>query len=104
MMENESKMREGQTVVWADFNGLFGDILCLTHSDCCPDESGNMVQIRPGLKVLAFDEDINEAGERDDLVAMGVVEPAPEGLARHGSKWVLRIDEHGVRHKSELPK
>jgi hypothetical protein len=90
--------------VRADFNGLFTDILCLTHSECCHDEHGNQVPMRVGLNVLAFDEDINESGERDDLIATGVVERAPSWLACQGSKWVLRIDKHGVRHKSDLPK
>ena len=101
---SEAKLRgDGElTAVRADFNGLFGDILCLTHSDFCPDENGNQVPMRSGLQVLAFDHDVNEAGERDDLVATGVVEPSPSWLSCEGSKWVLRIDGNGVRNRSDL--
>jgi hypothetical protein len=31
-----------------------------------------------------------------------VVEPSPPPLRRHGSKWILRIGENGVRHESDL--
>jgi hypothetical protein len=30
-----------------------------------------------------------------------VVERAPDWLACRGSKWVLRIDERGLRHESD---
>ena len=51
---------------------------------------------------MAFDEDADEDGTRNDLIASGIVEPAPDWLSCKGSKWVLRIDEHGVRHESDL--
>lgn len=88
----------------ADFNGLFGDILCLSHADTCPDEHGTDIVLRAGMLVVAFDEDADEHGRRDDLVASGTVQPAPDWLSCRGSKWVLRIDELGVRHESELRK
>ena len=86
----------------ADFNGLFGEILCLSHEDFCLDAAGRSVELRAGMAVTAFDEDVDEAGNRDDLIASGVVEPAPEWLACRGSKWVLRIDAGGVQHESDL--
>jgi hypothetical protein len=88
--------------VRADFNGLFGDILCLSHEDTCPDETGAAVPLREGLTLTAFDEDADENGKRDDLIASGVVEPSPSWLQCNGSRWVLRIDEKGVRHESDL--
>ena len=86
----------------ADVNGFFGTILCLSHEDTCIDEAGETIKLEAGMVVTAFDEDANERGERDDLVASGVVEPAPESLRCRGSKWVLRIDGAGVRSESEL--
>ncbi len=91
--------------MWADFNGLFGEILCLSHRDTAPDENGNEVPLRAGMIVTAFMEDgQDEHGNRDDIFASGVVEPSPPELKRHGSKWVSRIDENGVRHESDLRK
>lgn len=85
-----------------DFNGLFDEILCLSHSDTCLDENGMEVQLREGLIVTAFEEDADEHGNRDDIIARGMVEPAPDWLRSHGSKWILRVDENGVRHESDL--
>jgi hypothetical protein len=90
--------------VWADFNGLFGDILCLSHGDTSTDEQGTKVTLRAGMKLTAFDQDVNEQGNRDDLIASGTVEPSPRSLRCNGSRWVLRIDENGVRNESDIHK
>lgn len=88
--------------VRADFNGLFGDTLCLSHEDTCIDESGAVVRLHEGLILTAYDEDVDEHGKRDDLIARGKVAPSPVWLECHGSKWVLRINENGVIHESDL--
>ena len=88
--------------VRADFNGLFGDILCLSHHDTCKDAEGNLVTLKAGMIVTAFDEDADEHGNRDDLIASGVVEPSPEWLVCRGSRWILRIDSNGVMNESDL--
>jgi hypothetical protein len=91
-----------QTRVRADFNGLFGDILCLSHSDTAPDENGNPVMLREGMRVLAYEQDSDEDGTPDNLIAFGIVDASPPWLRCNGSKWILRIDQNGVRHESEL--
>jgi hypothetical protein len=90
--------------VQGDFNGLFqgGTMLCLSHSNTCRDEHGNQLVLDDGMKVAAFEQDSDEDGNRDDLVASGVVRPAPDWLQCRGSKWVLMIDENGVNHESDL--
>jgi hypothetical protein len=88
--------------VYADFNGLFGDILCLSHGESCVDENGSTVLLQSGMILTAFDEDTDEHNNRDDLIATGTVEASPSWLDCLGSKWVLRIDENGVRHESDL--
>lgn len=93
-----------QHKVRADFNGLFDDVLCLSHEDTCIDETGSVLSLREGLVLTAYDEDADEHGNRDDLIASGKVEPAPAWLWCNGSKWVLVIDENGVRHESDLQK
>lgn len=87
--------------VRADFNGLFGELLCLSHKDTCEDENGNFVTLKAGMVLTAFDEDVDEHGSRDDLIASGVVERSPWRLRCNGSRWVLRIDRNGVRHASD---
>jgi hypothetical protein len=86
----------------ADFNGLFGEILCLSHSDTCEDEFGGIVHLSAGMVVTAFDEDIDDTGAPDNLIASGVVELSPDWLQCNGSRWALRIDKNGVRHESDL--
>jgi len=86
----------------ADFNGLFGELLCLSHRDTAIDENGATVPLQSGMLVTAFDEDLDKDGNRDELIASGTVEPSPDWLQCNGSRWVLRIDQHGVRHESDL--
>jgi hypothetical protein len=87
------------TKVRADFNGLFGDLLCLSHSDTCIDESGNEVHLAEGMIITAFDHDSNSNGEKDDLLASGTVGRSPDWLQCNGSRWTLKIDKRGVRHE-----
>src|SRR5438477_94281 len=87
--------------LYADFNGLSGDILCLSHSDTSLDANGAVVELREGMLVTVFEEDVDDQGRRDDLVANGTVERAPEWLRKHNSKWVLKIDRDGIRRESE---
>jgi hypothetical protein len=88
--------------VRADFNGLFGEILCISHEDTCEDSAGNSVTLRAGMLLTVFDEDVDENGNRDDLIATGTVEPSPHWLQCKGSRWALKIDQSGVRHESDV--
>jgi hypothetical protein len=88
--------------VRADFNGLFGELLCLSHQDTCVDNNGKLLKLHQGMVLTAFDEDSDEHGNRDDLIACGAVVPSPEWLRCNGSRWALRIDQNGVRHESDL--
>jgi hypothetical protein len=54
------------------------------------------------MTLTAFDDDTDEQGRPDRIVATGVVERSPDWLQCHGSRWVLRIDSSGIRHASEL--
>ena len=86
----------------ADFNGLFGDLLCLSHGNTCRDEAGNEVPLHAGMHATVFEPDLDRDGRPDDLIASGTVEPSPDWLQCNGSRWVLRIDENGVRNQSEI--
>jgi hypothetical protein len=86
----------------ADFNGLFGDLLCLSHRDVGVDESGKEVILEPGMTVTAFDPDEDEHGGPGFLVATGTVVPSPDWLSCSGSKWALQINETGVKNQSHI--
>ena len=55
----------------ADFNGLFGEILCFSHEDTCVDAEGMVVVLREGMILTAFDEDMDEDGNRDESDRIG---------------------------------
>jgi hypothetical protein len=88
--------------VRADFNGLFGNVLCLSHNSTCTERSGTEITLFAGQLLTAFDEDADEHGNRDDLVATGTVERSPAWLQCQGSEWVLKIDENRVKSESDL--
>ena len=52
--------------------------------------------------VTAFDEDVDDEGKPDNLIAAGIVERPPKWLSCNGSRWVVRINRDGVRHESDL--
>jgi hypothetical protein len=85
-----------------DFNGLFGDLLCLSHSEAAIDDSGAAVPLRADMEVVVFDEDADLSGQRCFLVASGRVVPAPESLRCLGSRWCLEIDQQGIRQVPTL--
>lgn len=77
-------------------------ILCLSHSDTGTREDGSIIQFQEGMTITVFEEDIDQQGKRDDLIATGTVEVSPDWLQCKGSRWVLRIDQNGVRNESDL--
>jgi len=85
-----------------DFNGILEqDMLCLAHKDVVTDQAGRPIALRAGLSVTAFDDDEDEHGRPDPLIASGIVEPSPAWAACRGSRWVLRVDAAGFRHLSD---
>ncbi len=47
-----------------------------------------------GMTVTAFEDDLDEHGKPDNLIASGTVERAPQWLSCKESRWVLRIDNN----------
>ena len=91
------------TWVLADFNGLLEPgLLCLSHQDTCETQEGRTIQLKAGLTLTAFDHDLDDRGDPDDLFATGVVERSPDYAQCQGSRWSLRIDSDGIRHESDL--
>src|SRR5438309_1571093 len=91
-----------------DFNGLWptddGEtLLCLSHRETVQSWNGEDLEPAEGMEAIAMDEDTDRDGNRDDLVAQGIVIRSPEWLQCRGSKWSLRIDENGIRNQSKIP-
>jgi hypothetical protein len=87
--------------VHGDFNGLFGDLLCLSHSETATSSTGETVALQEGMEIVAFEPD-EEDGQRCYLVAKGRVVRSPDSLQHRGSRWSLEIDAAGVRHVPSL--
>lgn len=84
-----------------DFNGVFGDLLCLSHGETALDENGAEVILTEGLIATAFEPDIDENGVADEIRADGTVIRSPEWLQCLGSKWALRMTDRGIYYRSD---
>ena len=91
-------------ILYIDFNRMIDEDLCLLSSeDAVLDAEGRVTVLHEGLPITVYDDDIDNNGQIDNLVAEGVVErnkitTGPSACV----KWCCRIDENGVRHQSEI--
>jgi len=82
----------------ADLNGLFSEVLCLSHEETCRTPEGEAVVVEEGMAAIAIEPDV-EDGVPCELFATGTIERAPDWLACRGSRWVLRLEPKGVRSR-----
>ena len=87
--------------VHGDFNGLFGDLLCLSHGETARRASGETITLAEGMELIAFEPDVDD-GRPSALLLRGRVEPSPDWLACNGSRWCLRGDQRGLLRWIEL--
>jgi len=88
---------------YVDFNEMpEPDLVLLSKSDIKLDSQGNAVSLEEGMSIDVFMDDLDAAGNVDNLIAAGVVElNRSDDWSRH-VKWCCRIDEKGIRRQSEL--
>jgi hypothetical protein len=87
--------KSGPPPVWGDFNASVAPdgIRLMPKTLREIEELG--LQLEEGLVLNVWDEDVNEHGDRDDLIAVGVIE------REDGSgEWTLQFTECG--HESDL--
>ena len=85
-----------------DFNGCWDDFLCLSHSDEATDESGALIQLSSGMRVLAFELNSMPGEQTEYLIVTGETVRSPEPLCQSGSRWAVRIDSRGIRRVGSL--
>jgi hypothetical protein len=84
-------------LVYADFhNADARGRLRLTCAGTVNDLSRQQVELREGLKLLLYTDDLNDGGNEDRLVSEGVVAYSTEEQC-----WVASIDWARIRHESE---
>ncbi|MEM7583776.1 MAG: hypothetical protein AAF560_10385 [Acidobacteriota bacterium] len=89
--------------LYVDFNEMVdSNLVLLSKGDTKVDAAGNSVALREGLQISIYMDDFDEIGNRDDLVAEGVVERNNHSDWSSHVKWCCRIDDAGVRHSSDI--
>jgi hypothetical protein len=84
-----------------DFNEMIDvDTVLLSAGDWKVDAGGVIVQLREGMLVSVYMDDMSENGKIDNLVANGVVTKNAVGGAAI-VKWCCRIDSDGIRPESK---
>ncbi|MFC4314202.1 hypothetical protein ACFPN2_34370 [Steroidobacter flavus] len=91
--------------LYVDFNEMLEpDLVLLSAEDTKRDVAGALVQLREAMAIDVYMDDVNERGEPDNLVASGRVEKNQSTGWGSNARWCCRIDEHGIRHQSDLGK
>ena len=72
------------------------DIILLTQEDFVIDSEGNRIDLSEGIEIGVFQENFNEDGIQDNLVADGIVISRPEGCTETRAKWFLHL-KHAFR-------
>jgi hypothetical protein len=89
-------------VLYVDFNQMIKpNIVLLSKEDYKPDIKNELVYFKEGMRVTVIDEDLDENGNIDNLVATGIVEINTTKGWGERIKWCCRIDSNGIRHQSE---
>lgn len=96
MMKNMDKAR-----IRVDFNELVQpDVVLLSQADLVVDSRGTEVSLTEGLSISIYEYNDYADGEKEYLLADGVVEPnnpVVNGLWCEHVKWCCRVDERGIR-------
>ena len=86
-----------------DFNEMVGsDLVLLSTEDSKADSNGMTVNLSEGRRVDLYQEDSDEDGNPDYLVATGLVERNSADDWSSHVRWCCRIDKDGIRHLSQL--
>jgi hypothetical protein len=86
----------GPEPVWVDFNYMpSSGVIGLSAPITLAELERRGIKLRKGLVLNVWDGDLDDAGNRDDLIATGHVE-------RWDDRWCL-ILEAPVRHQSDDP-
>lgn len=92
--------------VWLDFSELCAaeeagtaPVYLFSQADIVNDSDGNDIELRDGMEVSVFEEDVDTAGNPDALLADGVV--VRNFLESYPTvKWLIRLVKSKKRYES----
>jgi hypothetical protein len=88
--------------VYVDFNEMLSEHeVLLSQEDSKADSSGKVIVFIEGMKVSVYMDDLNTDGKPDYLIAEGVALRNHHGGWAASARWLLRIDNRGIRHESK---
>lgn len=88
--------------IYVDFNEMIDfNIVLLSKDDFKVNSKGDKIKMIEGDKIDIYMDDENDQGQKDNLVASGIIERNNSGIFEV-AKWVCRIDQNGIQHESEI--
>jgi len=88
--------------IFVDFNEMPSEHeVLLSQDDSKTDSSGKVVLFIEGMRLAVYMDDRDADGKPDNLIAEGVALRNYHGNWTVAGRWLLRIDERGIRHESE---
>ena len=92
--------------IYVDFNNVVDKhIVLLSREDFAIDSNGDKIELYDGQLVHIYEDDRNDLGERDDLVAEGIVERKSNSATYATTyQWLCRIVPDSIMNQSELDK
>lgn len=91
--------------IYVDFNEMIEEnLILLSKTDFKLDSGGNVVELKEGMSVKIYSDDLDENNNVDNLIAVGIVE-----LNKYreiyswtaAAKWNCRINERGIYQESD---
>jgi hypothetical protein len=91
--------------IYVDFNEIIEEnLVILSETDVKEDSKGNKIELKEGLKVKIYSDDLCSCNESDNLIADGVVELNTHGNWEREPKWNCRISKEGIYNESQKVK
>lgn len=88
--------------IYVDFNEMpTASEVLLSKSDTKVDSSGKTIHFVDGMPVAVYMDDQDEHGCPDNLIAEGIARRNHHGSWTAAARWLLVINERGIRHESE---
>ena len=85
-----------------DFNQMIeDDLVLLSKTDFKKDSEGNTIELKEGLEVKLYSDDLSSCSIKDNLIANGIVELNTHIIFADEAKWNCRINNAGIYNESQ---